>query len=63
MAESITRDFRLLAPLAAATARTGALKFLNLKQTLAQFSATMTAQVRRATGITAWVGLEALPKR
>lgn len=50
VAENIARDFRLLMPLAALTSRVRGLRFINLKQTLAQFSASMTAQVSHRAG-------------
>ena len=46
VAHSITVDFRLLKPVAAAASRIPSLKGLSLKESLAQFSANMTAQVR-----------------
>ena len=45
VAHSITVDFRLLKPVAAAASRIPSLKGLSLKESLAQFSANMTAQV------------------
>lgn len=45
VARSITIDFRLLKPVAAAASRIPSLKGLSLKESLAQFSANMTAQV------------------
>ncbi len=45
VAKSITVDFRLLKPVAAAASRIPSLKGLSLKESLAQFSANMTAQV------------------
>lgn len=47
VARNITIDFRLLKPVAAAASRVPSLKGLSLKESLAQFSANMTAQVRR----------------
>lgn len=44
----LTQDFRLLKPLAAAASRLPSLKALSLRESLAQFSATMTAQARLA---------------
>ncbi|CAK0783811.1 hypothetical protein CVIRNUC_007011 [Coccomyxa viridis] len=44
VAHSITVDFRLLKPVAAAASRIPSLKGLSLKESLAQFSANMTAQ-------------------
>jgi aarF domain-containing kinase len=44
VARSITIDFRLLKPVAAAASRIPSLKGLSLKESLAQFSANMTAQ-------------------
>ena len=46
VAHSITVDFRLLKPVAAAASRIPSLKGLSLKESLAQFSANMTAQAR-----------------
>ena len=46
VARSITVDFRLLKPVAAAASRIPSLKGLSLKESLAQFSANMTAQVQ-----------------
>ena len=46
VARSIAVDFRLLKPVAAAAARVPSLKGLSLKESLAQFSANMTAQVQ-----------------
>lgn len=46
VATSIAVDFRLLKPVAAAASRIPSLKGLSLKESLAQFSANMTAQVR-----------------
>ena len=46
VAHSITVDFRLLKPVAAAASRIPSLKGLSLKESLAQFSANMTAQVQ-----------------
>ena len=46
VAKSITVDFRLLKPVAAAASRIPSLKGLSLKESLAQFSANMTAQVQ-----------------
>ena len=43
-AEKIRLDFALLKPLAAASARVKALKGLSLKESVSQFSNTMTAQ-------------------
>ena len=43
----LTQDFRLLKPLAAAAPRLPSLKALSLRESLAQFSATMTAQARQ----------------
>ncbi len=40
----LAQDFRLLKPLAAAASRLRSLKALSLRESLAQFSATMTAQ-------------------
>ena len=48
VARNITIDFRLLKPVAAAASRIPSLKGLSLKESLAQFSANMTAQVRGA---------------
>ena len=45
VAASIALDFRLLKPVAAAASRVPSLKGLSLKESLAQFSANMTAQV------------------
>ena len=42
----LAQDFRLLKPLAAAASRLRSLKALSLRESLAQFSATMTAQAR-----------------
>ena len=47
VAASIALDFRLLKPVAAAASRVPSLKGLSLKESLAQFSANMTAQVGR----------------
>ncbi len=44
----LTQDFQLLKPLAAAASRLPSLKALSLRESLAQFSATMTAQARRS---------------
>jgi hypothetical protein len=44
VAECISRDFRLLSLLAAAAGRVRALRGLSLRQSVAQFTATMTAQ-------------------
>ena len=46
VATSIAVDFRLLKPVAAAASAIPSLKGLSLKESLAQFSANMTAQVR-----------------
>ena len=46
VSQSITIDFRLLKPVAAAASRIPSLKGLSLKESLAQFSANMTAQVQ-----------------
>lgn len=46
VATSIAVDFRLLKPVAAAASRIPSLRGLSLKESLAQFSANMTAQVR-----------------
>ncbi|KIZ02762.1 hypothetical protein MNEG_5202, partial [Monoraphidium neglectum] len=44
VAERISQDFRLLALLAAAAGRVRALRGLSLRQSVSQFTATMTAQ-------------------
>lgn len=58
VARNIAIDFRLLKPVAAAASRVPSLKGLSLRESLAQFSANMTAQVRRChLTCSLWCGL------
>lgn len=50
VATHIARDFRILKPLVAAVSRLRFLRGLSLKESVSQFSTTMTAQVRQAAG-------------
>ena len=45
----LAQDFQLLKPLAAAASCVPSLKSLSLRESLAQFSATMTAQARHSS--------------
>ena len=68
VAHSITVDFRLLKPVAAAASRIPSLKGLSLKESLAQFSANMTAQARTPLPLChiprkeSWSGAEGPPQ-